>query len=181
MSEALIRLENEEDLAKLEKVARDAGIGYKVIDRLKKEYTLKTSRYYMGSDELYRETLYFIRQYPEYVRILHDTGMTTTGTSGQAGAGGGKGNRISRPTEIQAINRAELQHRISIIDKAIQVVPQAYRDGVWNHVIYQAKYTEDAVFWYANVNTWKLWTQRFVYEVAIQRGHGPLIEQLKRR
>ena len=75
-SEALIKLERAEDLAKLEKVARDAGIGYKVIDRLKKEYTLKSSKYYLGSDELYRETLYFIRQYPEYVRILQEATRT---------------------------------------------------------------------------------------------------------
>lgn len=180
MSEALIKLENEKDLVKLEKAARDAGISYKVVNRIKKEYTLKRSRYYLGSDELYRETIYFIRQYPEYIQILR-----TTVPSAPSGArdqnGGGKGNRISRPTEMQAINRAELQHRVSIIDKAIQVVPHAYREGVWKHVVYQEKYTEDAVYWYANINTWKLWTQRFVYEVAIQRGHGPLIEQFRRR
>ena len=35
-SEALIKLERAEDLAKLEKVAMDAGIGYKVIYSLKK-------------------------------------------------------------------------------------------------------------------------------------------------
>lgn len=41
MSEALIKLENEKDLVKLEKAARDAGISYKVVNRIKKEYTLK--------------------------------------------------------------------------------------------------------------------------------------------
>lgn len=177
-SEALIKLERAEDLAKLEKVARDAGIGYKVIDRLKKEYTLKSSKYYLGSDELYRETLYFIRQYPEYVRILQEP-MAGSSAGNQDGIG--SGHRVSRPTEMQAINRAELNHRVNIIDKAIRVVPMDYRDGVWNHVIYQAKYTEDEIFFFANINTWKLWTQRFVYEVAVQRGHGPLIEQLRRR
>lgn len=180
MSEALIKLEKAEDLAKLEDIARDAGISYKVINRIKKEYTLKSSRYYMGSDELYRETIYFIRQYPEYIQILRTTDPAVPGSTGDQ-TGGGRENRISRPTEMQAINRAELQYRVSIINKAIQAVPQAYREGVWRHVIYQEKYTEDEVYWYANINTWKLWTQRFVYEVAIQRGHGPLIEELKRR
>ncbi|MCI9640439.1 hypothetical protein ACDL92_11880 [Ihubacter sp. mB4P-1] len=177
MREAIIRLENDDDLKKLEHVAREAGISCKIINRIKKEYTLKSSRYYLGSDALYRETLYFIRQYPEYQRILADMQQESIGVQYKIG---GRGSQVSRPTENKAVNRAELQRRINIIDRAIETVPIDYRQGVWDHVIYQTKYTEDGIFFYAHVNTWKQWTQRFVYEVAIRRGYGSLIEQLKR-
>lgn len=180
MKEPLIRPDNPEDMEKLEEAARRAGVSYKVIHRLKNEYQLKRSRYYLGSDHLYREMIYYIRQYPEYIRLLS---VVEDGTPGRSDADmPAKTNQVSQPTERQALRHISLQeceHRIDIIDDALLTIPDQYRNGVFEHVVYQTDYC-DKIYYYANINTWKRWTQKFVYEVAIRRGYGPIIEQLRR-
>lgn len=178
MKEPLIRPDNPEDMEKLEEAARQAGISYKVIHRIKNEYQLKRSRYYLGSDHLYREMVYYIRQYPEYIRLLDIAAEDCPSSRMDIPA---RSNQVSQPTERQALRHISLQeceHRIHIINDALLTIPDQYRDGVFEHVVYQTDYC-DKLYYYANINTWKRWTQKFIYEVAVRRGYGPIIEQLR--
>lgn len=180
MKERFIRPDRPEDLKKLEEAARAAGISYKVIHKVKNEYQLKQSRYYLGSDALYRENVYFIRMYPEYQKLLSK--RNSIASSGDMENLPIRTGTISKPTENQALEHIsceEIKRRIKIIDEALSTIPEQYQNGVFEHVVYQTEY-RDKIFYYANINTWKRWTQKFIFEVAVRRGFGPLIEHLRK-
>lgn len=193
MSEKIVTI-NHEDFERIKKIVEEKKIKYKVVKssetnikypnlgskeivKIKNDYQLKNSRYYLGSAYLYRENLYFIRQYPDYKKVLQN------GESAPVENVPVKTGLISKPTErdaIRNVNISEAQKKIQIIEDAISTIPEPYQKGVFDHVVYQTAYC-DKIYHYANINTWKRWTQKFVYEVAVRRGQKDFIEALRNR
>lgn len=156
--------------------------------REKKDYQRKRLSYYLGSDPLYRENLYFIRQYPELIMLLKEKGDTISKPDRLGIRAKG---RISRPTENEAVRNImleelkdlaldEIKKRIDIIERALFIVPVEYRKGVFNHIVYREPY-KTRTYFLSHINTWKFWTQKYVYEVATRRGQKPIIEALRRK
>lgn len=55
-----------------------------------------------------------------------------------------RGTKISNPTERKGMQRAELSRTLEAIEQAFNTVPEEYRQGVWNNVVYRISYPIDA-------------------------------------
>lgn len=120
------------------------------------------SKYSLGSMELYRENIYFIRQYPNLLKIT---------------------DRLIRENIKDIENDKgflEMRKRVELIERAFCTIPFCYREGVLEHIVNKIVYSNPK-FDNANIKTWKYWTQKVVYEVAIRRGQKELIEAIKKR
>ncbi|MBQ6582380.1 MAG: hypothetical protein IJH77_00985 [Mogibacterium sp.] len=138
---------------------------------------VRKSLYYLGSDNLYRENLYYIRDYPVYQDVIENADKTSRGYEEP----GVRKDSSSDPTFHSAVREIELTEartRIQIIDDALQVIPESYREGVFRHIVDQESLQGSAYDRYS-VKTWKRWTQRFVYEVARRRGLEEFVEVLR--
>lgn len=141
---------------------------------------VKKGKYSLGSIELYRENLYFMRQYPMWYQVLRkrdydvlpgvDLEKIFT-----------KEKKVISLTENQAIHNIELygkiEENIGLVNRAFMTIPKPYRAAVFNHIMYKKSYMGKD-FDYANIKTWKFWTQKVIFEVAIRRGQGKLIKAL---
>lgn len=65
------------------------------------------------------------------------------------------------PTERDAIKLAEKSADIDAIEKALRRIPEEYRKGIMESIIYHRRYPDTA-----HLNTWKNWRQRLVYWTA---------------
>lgn len=106
---------------------------------------------------LYRQTLYAIRDYPrlkeEYEYLLQGQ---STEIDGQP-----KGNHIGDPTAATALKAERLHNRLKAIDDAKMVIPVEYRKGVWDNILYGKPFPK-----YAHKNTFGYHKAHLVYEVA---------------
>jgi hypothetical protein len=82
---------------------------------------------------------------------------------------------ISRPTEERAIRIAELKRRIEEVDRALEIIPEEYRDGVLYHTLHYGtrmisgvpgSVWGESIYDHAHKNTWKKWKTRFILEYA---------------
>ena len=55
-----------------------------------------------------------------------------------------KGGTPASPTESKAMKRERDRDIVSAIDKALDTIPKEYRHGVWQKVMYNAPYPDDA-------------------------------------
>lgn len=51
--------------------------------------------------------------------------------------------------------------KIKAIDRALEEIPEDYRQGIFENILFHSKFSD-----LAHENTWKIWKQRFVYYVA---------------
>lgn len=109
---------------------------------------------------LYQQTLWFIRRYPDFKEKYADSIRL-----GGAIAGGPKGNVPKSSVEAAAMRRLAISIQIDIVDRALEKVPEAYRQGIMDYIIKRKRYPD-----YAALNTWKMWKQRFVYWTAEELG-----------
>ncbi len=109
---------------------------------------------------LYRQTLYAIRDYPrikeEYEDLLQGSPADMDGQP--------KGNNVGDPTAVTAVKAEKLHNQIKAIDNAKKVIPPEYMQGVWNNILYSCPYPDDA-----DRTTYWRHKSHFVYEVAKNR------------
>lgn len=72
-----------------------------------------------------------------------------------------RGSTTGNPTERTGLKRAELSHKLDSIEKALETIPEEYRSGVWNNVVYRTRYPMDA-----GQATYRRWRARFLYRTA---------------
>ena len=65
------------------------------------------------------------------------------------------------PTEAKAMKRENDRDVVAAIDKALDSIPKEYRHGVWQKVMYNSPYPEDA-----NVKTYSNYKAEFVIRTA---------------
>jgi len=123
-----------------------------------RNYQRKKKNPYLLPHNAYMQTLYLIRDYErlkeEYSRLLSDTPLPMDGQP--KGKGG-----IGRPVENKAIMLSSLSTKTDAVERAILAVPECYRKGVWENVMYGWRYPIGA-----DVRTWQTYKQRFIYGVA---------------
>lgn len=72
-----------------------------------------------------------------------------------------RGNNTGDPTEREGLKRADIGKRLEAIEQAFNTVPEEYRQGVWDNVVYGAGYPI-----YAHRNTYGNHKRRFLYCIA---------------
>ena len=122
------------------------------------------------------ETMYFVRSYPHYKKLLEKLESEQDNVS-KSGGELRRGTQISDPTANIAILIADLKRNINIIEMALEKIPEKYRDNVLIHVLGESHWN-DARYDSANIKTWQKWQQIFLYYVAVFRGEGFYVEYL---
>ena len=116
---------------------------------------------YLLPHNLYMRTLYVIRDYDrrkdEYIALAYVSPHQMNGAPGSG--------RPSNPTENRGIRRAALFDELEAVEQALMAIPDEYRQGVRQNVMYGAWYPKNA-----DVRTYQRWKQRFVYLVAGRLG-----------
>lgn len=122
-----------------------------------REYQRTKNNPYLLPHNLYMRVLYIIKDYDrlkdEYHAILDSSSAPPDGMP--------KGSGTSSPTEDKGIKLALISDELHAIEQALMTVPEEYRHGVKQNVLYGAWYPQGGT-----VRTYQRWKQRFVYHVA---------------
>jgi len=110
--------------------------------------------------EVYMQTLWFVRTYPRMKEELSAQIGRSHKMDGQP-----RGTQPGDPTAATAIQCAELSAKIAAVDRALQEIPEEYRSGIFQNVVYRIPYPS-----YAAPNTWKQYRRRFLFRVARNAG-----------
>lgn len=123
------------------------------------DHKKELERDYSLPKNLYHETLWYIKRYPEMKTEYENSIGKSVEADGQP-----KGTGISDPTARDASLRVYLRRQIDPVEKALKKIPEGYREGIINNICHGEKYPD-----YANEKTWKRWKRRFVFYVAQER------------
>lgn len=122
-----------------------------------REYQPKKNNPFWLPKAVYYQAVYAVRDYDrirdEYNSILH---ASTGGSDGQP-----RSTKIGDPTEKKAERLESLFEKLSAIERALHLLPEEYRSGVFNNVRYQSPYP-----YIAGVATWSRQRRRFLFLVA---------------
>lgn len=110
--------------------------------------------------EVYMQTLWFIRTYPQMKEEYTDLIEKAHVMDGQP-----RGTDIGDPTGQMAVKRAELAAKIKAVENAMTEIPGEYRMTILDSIVFRTPYKD-----YANIKTWKNWRRRFVFFVAKYMG-----------
>ena len=72
-----------------------------------------------------------------------------------------RGNNTGDPTEREGMKRAELSKKLQAIEQAKLEIPEQYREGVWNNILYKTPYPI-----IAGRTTWWTYKTKFLRRVA---------------
>ena len=124
---------------------------------MSRDYQPKKNNPYLLPQPLYRMTLAFIRD--------HERKRSEYGSLADASPpppdGLPHGSASGNPTQRIGIRRAELWIAISAVEDALGTVPEEYRKGVWQNIVYYRRYPDDA-----DPSTYRRYKQKFIYQVA---------------
>ena len=73
-------------------------------------------------------------------------------------------HRGKKPTEETVLRLEKMGHNVKIIDRALQSIPEEYREGIWNNIVYADPYPDYAI------RTWSRHKWRFVQSVGVGLG-----------
>ena len=119
---------------------------------------------YKLEKEVYFETIWYIRQYPSLLREYEEI-MTGSAMWGKLKLDGmPHGSATSDMVAQTAEKLANIAGKISPIQKALNRIPEEYREGILGNIIERKPYPIEA-----DVSTWKRWKRRFVYYTAMER------------
>ena len=111
--------------------------------------------------DIYMVTLHMIRGYYRRKENLED--MIDEGPDPRQPHV--KGGVPGKPTESKAMKREEERDVVAAIDKALDAIPKEYRHGVWQKVMYNAPYPDDAA-----PKTYSNYKAQFVIRAAVYLG-----------
>lgn len=122
-----------------------------------RDYQQKSTRnpYYLPHT-VYRRALALVRDYPRMCRTREEIILSSS-----EGRGGGSGP--GRPTEVKALKIASIDDDIRAVERALAKVPQEYRQGILDNILYGIP--QDRLPNAAR-RTWSTWRARFLYQLA---------------
>lgn len=125
---------------------------------MSRDYQPQKNNPYRLPKPLYKMTLAFIRDHrrkvEEYRNLCEMSPAPPDGLP--------RGFAIGSPTERLGIRRSELSIAIDAVDAALQAIPEEYRKGVWESIVYYRRFPDDAAR-----STYSRHKQRFIYHVAL--------------
>lgn len=125
-----------------------------------KEYQTKHSKNILPR-AVYMKTVYQIRDYHRLKENLQDTLDEQPAPRQPSVSGTKKGSVV----ETKAIKRERDHDIVKGIDEAIETIPEEYRHGVWQAVMYNSPYPEDAA-----LSTYSRYKAEFIVMVAYNLG-----------
>ena len=121
-----------------------------------REYQRKTAKYILPGN-MYMQTIYQIRDYyrlkEEAQAILDESPAPPDGMP--------KGKAEGSDPERRAMRRERYLKVVKIVDEAKALIPEEYRAGVWNNVLYHDAFPADA-----DRTTYGRYKSMFVYRIA---------------
>ena len=121
-----------------------------------KEYQPEKNNPYWLPQNLYMSTLYAIRDYQRLKDEYDDMFETTQSNDGQP-----RGTKVGDPTAQKAAEVSNIGERVKAIQRAEEVIPREYREGIWNNILYKQHYPK-----IADRATWSRQRCKFIYFVA---------------
>lgn len=120
-----------------------------------RDYQRKKTKYILPA-AVYHRTLWTIR---DYHRIKDELCLMVVvgGNKGEGPSSGATGD----PTFNIAVKHGDYIDIINAIDNAKEVIPPEYINGIWNNILYSARYPKDS-----ERSTYGHMKSRFIYEVA---------------
>ncbi len=125
------------------------------------ERMTKTEKLYLPKDVFY-ETIWIIRGYDRRKQRLKDI-IDEQPDPRQPHV---KGGMPDSPVHSKASRRERDRDIVAAVDKALQQIPKEYRKGVWDKVVHQKKYPDDA-----DPSTYSRYRSMFIIQTAINLGY----------
>ena len=125
-----------------------------------KEYQTRHSKNILPR-AVYMKTIYQIRDYHRLKENLSDIMDEQPAPRQPQVSISNKGSLV----ETKAIKRERDMDIVTGIDKAIETIPEEYRHGVWQAVMYNSPYPEDAA-----LSTYSKYKAEFIIRVAMNLG-----------
>jgi hypothetical protein len=122
-----------------------------------KDYQRKKNNPYFLPKTLYRRVMSVIRDYDRQIEEI-DNIIFGTSHSDVVVSGGIAG----KPTEEMVIRLSKYERDTSAVERALDKIPQEYRQGVFDNIRYGKRFPEGAAY-----RTWLRWKQKFIYLTAI--------------
>ena len=130
-----------------------------------KDYQQKRMKDYVLPQPVYRQALWAVKDLLRLKSKLSELRRQaySPGESNMLKPCVGYGSGfVSDSTGNRAVEIANLSCRIDAIVSAFDSIPEKYRSGVENKLVYDIPYSDDY-----HPNTWKRWQQVFLYNVAV--------------
>ena len=122
-----------------------------------RDYQRQRNNEYYLPNAVYKQVLWQIRDYyrmrEELQRIMDESPPPPDGMP----HGSGKG----QPVESIVIRRERYADKVRAIDDALEEVPEEYRSGIWQHIVFFKPYPKDA-----DRTTYWRWKAKFLFDVA---------------
>lgn len=141
-------------------------------------YTMKNSKHYLGDKQLFYDNYSYIKNTLIRINAINEK-MTDSLSSSYGVKPKNKNVEESDNIAISIDRKRQLESKLEIIEKALIKIPKPYREGLINHIVYDEEY-KSKYFDYVDIEIWKRWQRKLIYEVAILRGQGEIISILKK-
>lgn len=117
---------------------------------------------YVMPDAVYYQSLWAVRDLARMEKRIRelDREITGDGYSASIVREGRRDYAAIRPTEKKAVEKITLEKRVEAIRRALDTVPENYRDFVYANIVYK----KQPVGYQTKI--WKIWKQRFLFHVA---------------
>mgnify|MGYP000848633317 FL=1 len=122
-----------------------------------RDYQRTKNNKYVLPQTVYLQAIYKIRDYDRMVLELE----RALESSPEPSDGMPKGTGTSNPTERAVIKRSKYLNDVAVIDKCFNTVPNEYKKGVWNNIVFRERFPNDAAR-----STYGNYKALFVFEVA---------------
>ena len=119
----------------------------------------KNNKYYLPK-AVYHQTLWFIRDYQRMKERLDEMLVESSSADGMP-----RGSATGDPTMARVMKRENLLKKTLVIENAMAKIPEEYRKGVWNSVMYNKAYPLDA-----DRTTYARYKSKFISQVALEMG-----------
>lgn len=122
-----------------------------------RDYQRTKNNKYVLPQTVYLQAIYKIRDYDRMVLELE----RALESSPEPSDGMPKGTGTSNPTERAVIKRSKYLNDVGVIKKCFEVVPDEYKKGVWNNIVFRKRFPDDAAR-----STYGNYKALFIFEVA---------------
>lgn len=110
----------------------------------------------------YLQAIYFIRDHERRIEKQKELIYPDGKRIGEL-----KSSDTESQTEKAAIRIEKISREIRIVENALQIIPEEYREAIYNHVAHDTPFPV-----WANGRTMSRWKVRFVCSVALECGMG---------
>lgn len=156
----------------------NSDISEKYKKEISRDYTIRNTQYYLGNIKLYKDNYEYIKNTLIRIKEINEK-MTDSLSSSYGVKPKNKNVKESDNIAISIDRKRQLESKLEIIEKALMKIPKPYREGLINHIVYDEEY-KSKYFDYVDIEIWKRWQRKLIYEVALLRGQREIISILKK-